>query len=86
MTARLWPEQLKGAALDRDHATTARGPAWMEGQELSLGPVQFNVSTRHPRGDPEWAIGHEFVAQEGSFVAVRDQMTSQAMRLDKGGE
>lgn len=38
-----------------------------EGQELSLGPVEFDWPIRYLRGDAEWAIGYESVAQEGSF-------------------
>lgn len=38
----------------------------MEDRELGLGPVEFNLSIRHLKGDVVWAIGYEFVAQEGS--------------------
>lgn len=49
----------------------------MEEQELSLGPVEFNWSIKHLRGDAVWAVGHEFVAQEGRssdthFVIVKN--------------
>lgn len=72
MTPRLWPEQLKGGALDRDEVLLQEGRLGWGDQELSSGPGWFNLSTRHSRGDTEWAIGHEFVAHEGSFVVVRD--------------
>lgn len=38
----------------------------MEDQELSLGSIEFNLSIRHLKGDTVWAVGYEFVAQEGS--------------------
>lgn len=39
----------------------------MEDRELNLGPVKFNLSIRYLRGDAVWAVGCEFVAQEGRF-------------------
>lgn len=38
----------------------------MEDRELSLGPVEFNLSIRHLKRDAVWAFGYEVVAQEGS--------------------
>lgn len=36
MTPRVWPEQLKGGAPDRDGGTTTRGAAWLGGSGVEF--------------------------------------------------